>query len=466
MRSAGDGTGLWNLREIDQSPDLKREFLGPADQPQGPEGPALQVCADTREDARSRIAITGESLQQLLNRGRHAQGVTSPTVWPPQRMVPRRMVPGAVDEAIVKIHSSINLGCVRNPPSRGQDSTEGQLVHDPFGLSPDSSLLGGRQLLCAGTYMLAVVYRLELEDDWRRGRSEFEVQTEALGCVIRDRSTAENSFCRCTACQLAKGPRASVPMSCTCSGLRVGWPDGCTSSMAHRRMTQERHLRAGASSTDGTGRKVASCMTSEIGPPRPWQWLASNLSTHETWRGRGDQGVGWGWPKAARRIDARPNTVSVLEVPAGPPFLYVQEMYHSTGCSLGPAAWERTPLPVAEHPGQERAGHYQTDQETQGKHASHSRLTRTPRKGRYSLEASVVTAQLWPFTQPASRPQRHVDSQPLSAPVVHTNMAVKGQPAAAQAPTAAATHRRLCVDMWVHVLPCTYLTATSDRACA
>lgn len=75
---------------------------------------------------------------------------------------------GAVGEAIVKIHSSINLGCVRNPPSREQDSAEGQPVHDPLGLSPDSSLLGGRQVLCADTYML--VYRLELQDDQRQVR--------------------------------------------------------------------------------------------------------------------------------------------------------------------------------------------------------------------------------------------------------------------------------------------------------
>lgn len=178
---------------------------------------ARGVYADTREDARSRIAITGESLQQLLNRGCHAQGVTSPTAWPPQRMVARRMLRGAVDEAIVKIHSSINLGCVRNPPSREQDSKHrGTACARPLGLVAR---------LLPSWWPAGALCRYIHASVPARARGRLEVQTEALGCVIRDRSTAENSFCRCTACQLAKGPRASVP--CPALALVCGL-DGLT----------------------------------------------------------------------------------------------------------------------------------------------------------------------------------------------------------------------------------------------
>lgn len=52
------------------------------------------------------------------------------------------------------------------------------------------------------------------------------------------------------------------------------------------------------------GRRVALCMTSQIGPPRLWQWLANSLSTHETWRGEGDQG-GWLWMTESRKKHRR-----------------------------------------------------------------------------------------------------------------------------------------------------------------
>lgn len=67
-----------------------------------------------------------------------------------------------VNEAIVKIHSSINLGYVRNSPStprcwmaREKDSTKG--CARPWAVAR-LSLLGGRQMPCAN-------HRLELEDD-------------------------------------------------------------------------------------------------------------------------------------------------------------------------------------------------------------------------------------------------------------------------------------------------------------
>lgn len=188
----------------------------------------------------------------------------------------------------------------------------------------------------------------------------------------------------------------------------------------------------------------------------------------------GDQGtgVGWGRPKAERRIDARPNMVSVAEIPAGSPLLYVQEMYHRTGCSLALQVGKEHRCQLLNT----RAGArrpYQTGQEAQGKHASHSHLTRPPRNGRYSLEASTVTAQLWPSTRPASRPQRHAKYRALRTTCVPTSFSPcrahkhgsEGSASGSAGPNAAATRRHLCVDMWVHVLPRSYLTATSDRAC-
>lgn len=77
-----------------------------------------------------------------------------------------------------------------------------------------------------------------------RGRLEFnlEFQTEAIGSVTGRKPRAALAGA-CTACQLAMGPRASVPCpvpAICCTGLRVEW------LMAHRHMIQERHLRVGA----------------------------------------------------------------------------------------------------------------------------------------------------------------------------------------------------------------------------
>lgn len=68
-----------------------------------------------------------------------------------------------VNEAIVKIHSSINLGYVRNSPSPqgvgwpGRKTAQ-RVVHDP-GLSLDSPFL------VVGKWMPCANHRLELEDD-------------------------------------------------------------------------------------------------------------------------------------------------------------------------------------------------------------------------------------------------------------------------------------------------------------
>lgn len=210
-------------------------------------------------------------------------------------------------------------------------------------------------------------------------------------------------------------------------------------------------------------------MISQIGPPRRWQWLANNLSTHETWEGRRAPGVGCGSPKAERCIDARPGEVSPPKVLAGSPFYRVQCMYRRLALQHGKELWEVT---VAVYHGSTMAsaGLYQTDQETQWQTcllrfmlASHTPATKGPLQplGKHRRGSTVATHST---TKTTVYNRQHFPTS-FSPPVVHTNMAVKCQAAATQAMTLRppiSIFVSMCGWMFSRVF--TSVTATSNRA--
>lgn len=55
------------------------------------------------------------------------------------------------------------------------------------------------------------------------------------------------------------------------------------------------------------------------------------------------------------------------------------------------------------------------------------------------------------------RVQRAALPNLFQPPVVHTNMGSEASASGNAGPTAAATHRHLCLDMWADMLPCCYL---------
>lgn len=184
---AGDRWRLWNLHGIDQSPDLKREFMFDSIRPKGS---TQEFFTDTRENAPSRIAIYRRVPPANIRKFLSCPG--------------SHQADGLVKEAIVKFHSSTNLGCVRNAPS------------------PACQARPGRKMSLGSPFLVARRRPVRIT-----GRSLRMTTMVGSNSGSRPRSlgpprpvNSREQLCRCTACQLAKSPRASVPCTSSC-------PAGC-----------------------------------------------------------------------------------------------------------------------------------------------------------------------------------------------------------------------------------------------